>query len=387
MRGRPAARSHLSARRAAATGAAGAGMLVIALAFDASPLFVPALALLMIAALAPAWVWSSARGARVSRELRADRVIEDEPLTTTLIVRRGRLGLPGAEVADPLTGAHLELSGPLSPFTGEREARVRVISRFARRGAHTLAAPVLHVADPLELARVTRAGDDAPQSILVLPRTFPVTWLAGGGHRRLAHSEGDAATEAFAAVDLDGLRPYRPGTPASRIHWPAVARGAGLIERRLSADSDTRPLVVLDTRGVAAAGDVDAAVRAAASLALELARRGGCGLLLPGEQRPTPIERDLAAWPAVYARLATVPGGPQARPPVLAAGAGRPGTMIYVAARAPERLLREPGRGGRVVLVVPVSALRGGQPGSVRGGARAVLEVAGCRGFELGGPP
>ncbi|HET9102244.1 MAG TPA: DUF58 domain-containing protein [Solirubrobacteraceae bacterium] len=379
-----AARPRVSARRAAATAAAGAGMLVIALAFDASPLFVPALGLLIAGALAPVWVWTSARGARVSRELVADRVIEDAPLTATLVVRRGRLGLPGAEVADPFTGARLELSGPLSPFTGDREARVRVVSHFARRGAYTLAAPVLHVADPLELARVTRSGDGPAQAILVLPRTFPVTWLAGGGHRRLAHSEGDAATEAFAAVDLDGLRPYRPGTPASRIHWPAVARGAGLIERRLSADTDTRPLVVLDTRGRVAASEVDAAVRAAASIALELARRGGCGLLLPGEQRATAIERDLAAWPAVYARLATVPGGPQARPPVLAAGGGRAGAMIYVAARAPERLLREPGRGGRVVLVVPTAGLRGGRPAGVRGGARAVLEVAGCRGFELG---
>ena len=224
-------------------------MLLVALAFDASPLFVPALALLIAGALAPAWVWSSARGARVSRELQADRVIEGESLTATLVVRRGRLGLPGAEVADPFTGARLDVSGPLSPFTGDREVRVRVVSRFAHRGAYTLDAPVLHVADPLELARMTRGGGGAAQSMLVLPRTYPVAWLAGGGHRRLAHSEGDAGTEAFAAVDLDGLRPYRPGTPASRIHWPAVARGAGLIERRLSADSDTRPLVVLDTRG------------------------------------------------------------------------------------------------------------------------------------------
>ena len=92
-----------------------------------------------------------------------------------------------------------------------------------------------------------------------------------------------------AAVDMDGLRPYRVGTPASRIHWPAVARGHGLIERRLQADGDSRPLVVLDARlpGPDAQSELlDAAVRAAASLVLELARRGGCGLLLPGEQRP-----------------------------------------------------------------------------------------------------
>ena len=64
--------------------------------------------------------------------------------------------------------------------------------------------------------------------------------------RRFRLADGHAASEAMAAVDVDGLRPYRPGTPASRIHWPAVARGAGLIERRLQADGDSRPMIVLD---------------------------------------------------------------------------------------------------------------------------------------------
>ena len=43
---------------------------------------------------------------------------------------------------------------------------------------------------------------------------------------------------------------------------------------------------------------VDAAVRAAASLTLEFARLAGCGLLLPGEQRVTAIDRELSTWPA-----------------------------------------------------------------------------------------
>ena len=128
-------RPRLSARRAASVVAAGAAMLLIAFVFDASPLFVPAVALLIVGAITPAWVWASARGAAAQRQLRADRVIEGEPLTATIVVRRGRLGLPGAEVVDPFTGARLELSGPLSPFTGDREAQVRVISRFPRRGS------------------------------------------------------------------------------------------------------------------------------------------------------------------------------------------------------------------------------------------------------------
>jgi len=143
-----------------------------------------------------------------------------------------------------------------------------------------------------------------------------------------------------AATQLDGLRPYRVGAPASRIHWPALARGAGLIERRLRADGDARPLIVLDAR-LPGAGPgtqlLDAAVRAAASLTLALARSGGCGLLLPGEQRPTPIDAELTAWPAAYARLAVVDGA-GARAPALGPSTGRIGPLVYVAVRAPDRL-------------------------------------------------
>ncbi|MEO8969487.1 MAG: DUF58 domain-containing protein [Solirubrobacteraceae bacterium] len=380
-------RARLSARRAGSVLTAGAAMLLIAFVFDAGPLFVPALALLIIGGITPAWVWASARGAAAQRQLRADRVVEGEPLTATIVVRRGRLGLPGAEVVDPFTGARLELSGPLSPFTGDREARVRVVSRFPRRGQYALAAPELRVTDPLELAQVRAQGAGETQSLLVLPRTERVRWLGAGRGRRFEQPEGATGAEAFAAVDLDGLRPYRPGTPASRIHWPAVARGRGLIERRLQADGDNRPLVVLDTRGSTGVELVDAAVRAAASLTLEFARSGGCGLLLPGEQRATTIDRDLIAWPAVYARLAIIPGGSEARTPKLGAPAARLGAMIYVAAQAPERLLRgaETG-GGRVVLVLPVNGLEGGRPRGVRGLiGPAAFEVSGCRGFVLGG--
>ncbi len=213
-----------------------------------------------------------------------------------------------------------------------------------------------------------------------------VSWLGIGGSRRFELPDGHSQAETFAAVDIDGLRPYRPGAPASRIHWPAVARGRGLIERRLRADGDTRPLVVLDSRGSGPPELLDAAVRAAASLTLEFARTGGCGLLLPGEQRVTVIDRELTAWPAAYARLALVEGGPHTRAPALSPSRGRLGPMIYVAARPPERLAAlNAGAGqGLLVIVVPHEALSGGRPRGIRGSLRPVLEVAGCRGFAVG---
>ena len=204
-------------------------------------------------------------------------------------------------------------------------------------------------------------------------------WTSRERGRRLEGGDGGPADEPLAASDIDGLRPYRPGTSASRIHWQALARGAGLLERRLQADGDSRPLVVLDARcGPGADDELDAAVRATASLILELARRGGCRVLLPGERRAVAVETDLTSWPGIHARLAMVEGGPGSRPPLLAPGA-KLGPVLYVAAQPLERI--PPAISAQVtagcVLVLPRS-------GSSQPAGAAIFDVAGCRGYAAG---
>jgi uncharacterized protein (DUF58 family) len=107
-------------------------------------------------------------------------------------------------------------------------------------------------------------------------------------------------------MEVDSVGPYRVGTPASRIHWPSVAKTGRLMERRLIADADRLPLIVVDPRPPGSEDALDVALRAAASLCVHLARLGGCALLLPGDRRAAPIDRDLHAWPALHARLAVV---------------------------------------------------------------------------------
>ena len=133
--------------------------------------------------------------------------------------------------------------------------------------------------------------------------------LDGGGGRPPCAGGLDGSA---AELDLDGLRPYREGTPASRIHWPAVARSGEMLERRLTADADSAPLVVLDAPRPPSEEALDMAVRAAASLCVHLARRRACALLLPGDRRPTALAPDLAAWPAA-ARPARAGGAAAAR--------------------------------------------------------------------------
>lgn len=371
-----------------AVGVAGLALILVGLMFDAAPLFVPGVALIILGLAAPAWVHLAARDARIERHLDSDRVVEEEPIEATIEVSRGPWGLPGAAVLDPLAGKPVLIHAPMSLISGGRSASVRIVARFPRRGVRRIEPPTLVVADALELARVVRVSPSPAQELLVLPRTERVRWIPGAGEK-WRRAAGAASVEPLGATEVDGLRPYRDGTPASRIHWPALARGAGLLERRLRADTDSRPLVVVDARqfDVSAAPAVtehlDAAVRAAASLVLELGTRVGCGLLLPGEHRPLEVEPDLVAWPIAHARLALVEGGgvggeSNPRAPALAPGA-RSAQVVYVAATPLARLPAGLAAAGvrAAVLVIPKPLIT--QP--VRD---ATFEVAGCVGFVVG---
>lgn len=355
-------------RGALVAAAIGVGLLVVAASFDAEPLYVGGLAFALTGVGAVAWVRLGSIGLVVERGVAERTVVEDDPVAVTIVVRSGVGRLPTGTVQDPGLGRTVALRA------GRPQTTLRLRASFARRGRRVLAPVRVVVRDPLGLAaRTVTAG--APVELLVLPRVSPVLAPDRGAH------DGPVTPRAgrprFAAeVELDGLRPHRPGAPASRIHWSVFARTGELWERRLTSDVDARPLVVLDARLGAddPVGGLDAAVRAVASLTVHLARAGGCGLLLPGDRRPIPLDAGLTGWSRLHVRLALVAGGPA---PALGGIAGRRGAVIYVAARTGAgvpRVLAHAPTGGRVLVV----------PGELPG-RRAAFVVAGCTGYELSG--
>jgi hypothetical protein len=144
------------------------------------------------------------------------------------------------------------------------------------------------------------------------------------------------------------------------------------MERKLISEADSRPLVVIDPRAPSSPEALDAAVRAAASLATHFARKTGCSLLMPGDRRASIIEHDLLSWPSLHVRLALMD---DRAGPSLAAAQNRRGLVIYVAARPVDRAPRGLGRtpGGCLVVVPGTLANR-----------RPMLEVAGCHGYISG---
>ena len=206
----------------------------------------------------------------------------------------------------------------------------------------------------------------------MLPRVEPVLAAAPGG-------EGDVAAPAGARRS----RPRSTSTASARTARARRPRGspgrstrgaASFTTGVLRADSDARPLVVLDLRGTRVESDLDAAVRAAASLTVHLGARGGCALLVPGERRPLLVDEG-AARLAARARAAGARRGRRAARRSRAVGARR-GLLIWVAARA----LAQPPRGlARAAGVARVLVV----PGTLAG-RRASFTVAGCSGYALG---
>lgn len=356
-------------RRALSTLVLGVALCLAGGTFDSPSLYVPGVALAALAIAATLWVRISARGASVLRMPGPPTVVEEEPWRLRLEIRLPLLPPPGGALHEPLLGWPV-------PVAGRWLKRVRINVRFSRRGRRRLPPAVLEIHDPLRLAvsQVWGAGGD---EILVLPRVEPVMAPRGGGAGAglaggAEHGVTGRRLDGSAELEVDGLRPYRKGSPASRIHWPAVARTGEMIERRLTAEIDSAPLIVLDPTRPASDEALDMAVRAAASLCVHLGRAGGCWVLLPGDRRAIEIAHDLGAWTQVHAKLAVVEA--DSGVPAMAR-APRGGAVLWVTAAASRRLPRTLDRltAGARYLVTP----------SPLPGYGAVFTVAGCTGQLL----
>jgi uncharacterized protein (DUF58 family) len=302
-------------RRARKLALVGALLCATAALLATPALYVPGLAALVAAAVAPLWVISSASRARVTVSVEATIVREGERVPMTVLVRRGRLAPPGATL----------LTWPGAPeATATRRSRERLeLSVLAlRRGRQPVGPARLRVADPLGIC--SREVLSNTPRLLVLPRVFPI------GADALATLDGSGARTLRGAPEIDALRPHVAGTPAARIHWPTVARTGALMERAPAGVPEPGVLVVLDARRADSEDALDRAVRATASLCLHLARRGGCRVLLPGQRRATALGADARSHLALLRRLALV----EAQTTSAADGhlRGAASTVLYVTA-------------------------------------------------------
>jgi uncharacterized protein (DUF58 family) len=296
-------------------------LAVVAGALASLALFALAVGLLLVTLVAGASVAATARRLVVTRSVLHREVGEDQPISVCLRVRGpGRLPLP----------VHLEAQVDTDRWVplGEGGGRLRLL--VGRRGPWRLEPSRLRLRD----------GFGIVEWVVVAGRPEPLLILPAPDLRVPIPPQPDARA---ADPDLDGLEPYVPGTPINRVHWPALARGAGLQQRRLTAPPAGLPLVVVDTADTGDPRAVDWAARTAAGAILRLAGTGGCRVVLPGDQVATTVTGLTAAWRGMHRRLALLqPAGPAAGRGPLEAGEV---PMLHVrAAHAPAEVRGAPPR-------------------------------------------
>ena len=279
-------------RRSLALLLAAAALAAAAGGLPAPALLVPAVGLVVVTAAAWATVTLALRRVSVWRGVPTPEAIEDSPVGVRFDVD-GLGRLPVRLEARLVGDAWLPLAAGVAavPLT------------VGSRGSHWLRPSALRLRDALGIAE-RRLHVGRSELLLALPRPD-----AGAlGPEILTSSTDD--------VDLDGLVPYTPGTPIGRIHWPTLARGAGLHARRIAPAAGAIPLVIVETGGGPAPEAVDWAARVAAGVILGLARTSGCLVLLPGDRVATTVTGTGDQWHRMHRRLALLE--PSSR------GAGRP---------------------------------------------------------------
>ena len=223
-------------------------------------------------------------GRRAQRGL----LLEEEMRASSLagsVDKRGPLGYSNWVAAvRRRVGAHPRaLALPDLP-PGAR-VEVAVHWRPLRRGYVHLAGCSLLRPDPLGLFHARRRIR-LHESLLVLPRRYPVNWTAWTGELRdkpggLSQAASSSGVEEFAA-----LREYRPGDPLRHIDWKGWARFGMPIVKEFFETCFVRQALILDTWLPADAGSArfEAAVSVAASFAASgpAALRGALDLVFVG---------------------------------------------------------------------------------------------------------
>jgi len=117
---------------------------------------------------------------------------------------------------------------------------------LTRRGGFAIGPTRLVVSDALGLFRVERRFP-AERTLVVLPMVFPVRnfpqppgFLPGG--RVIRRRSVDITPHA------SGVRPYVPGDPMRRIHWPTTARRGQLVVKEFEQDPQAEVWIFLDAQ-------------------------------------------------------------------------------------------------------------------------------------------
>jgi uncharacterized protein (DUF58 family) len=202
---------------------------------------------LVLAIGARLWVSVLARSIRMSRRPDFWRASVGDIFKEQYEVQN-RSRLPGgwAEVYNemPVPGA---AGSRLLTRLNPREKQSFVARTWlTRRGGFPVGPTLLTISDPLGLFQVQKRVP-AERSLVVLPMVFPITsflWPPGflPGGKVIRRKAMEITPHAA------GVRPYVPGDPMRRIHWPTTARRGQLIVKEFEQDPQAEVWLFLDAQ-------------------------------------------------------------------------------------------------------------------------------------------
>ena len=179
------------------------------------------------------------------------------------------------------------------------------------RGRFEIGPMTVRVTDPFGLIELGRAFHTTVP-LTVTPRTVALPHIPLGGAWT---GSGDNRPRAFATGSAEDVtvREYRRGDDLRRVHWRSSARVGELMVRREEQPWQSRATLFLDNRlrahrGQGVASSLEAAVSAAASIAVHLSQRGFTVRLVtadrrgPGQRLALPRRRPQHRSPARGAR-------------------------------------------------------------------------------------
>src|SRR5687768_7926288 len=153
------------------------------------------------------------------------------------------------------------------PIRPGHEVDVTVDARAQRRGHARFGGLTLARTDPLGLVRALRPRA-LPDTLVVLPRRYPLPPLTLPGARRYQPGGIALASSVGDSEEFVSLREYRPGDPLKRIHWRSSARVGRAVVREHQDEFFVRHGLILDTFVPVAAEDrFEEAISVAASFA------------------------------------------------------------------------------------------------------------------------
>ena len=264
------------------------------------------------------------------------RVTVGEPVTFTITCTRPSVRTAHEPASAASTSARhpIRVRGPFLPWDGawldeppaellladDGSAAAKMRARFVMRGLHHL--------DPFTIAAVAPAGlacgprrESSAVKLHVVPRVANVVRLPLVIAAR--HQPGGVAlaSKSGEAMDLLGVRPYRPGDPVRDLHARSWARTGVPAVREYQQEYFTRVGVVLDT-DVDDADRLEAAIELAAGVIAHLSRGEALvDVLVVGDSvHELTLGRSLGTLDQALELLATVERGPTLAAPQLLGG-------------------------------------------------------------------